>query len=505
MTNFTTEQQAFIKEVSTGDQGIDLTAVAGSGKTTTMIEAASKLAEDKPFTKVAAVAFNKKIADELSVRMDAGVTCKTMNAIGHGAWGRRLQGKSLNLNTKKFWDALANTEGKDYRLEEEIEDLPKLVSLAKMNCFLPSEGPEASYGANPSKEDWETIIDHFDLCIEDESINYAINMANENLVEQIDMGFAGEIDFNDQLYMSVCFGGIFPKFDRVMIDEAQDISGIQRKMLSEMLSKNGLLHAIGDPNQAIYGFRGAAHDSMDLLKDEFDTDTMHLTYSFRCGSKIIEIAKRYVPQIKPGPDAHTGSVNYISKDFSLTSMKPGDVVVCRNTRPLVSLAFKMIRRDIPCYVLGRDIGSNLIGLIRQVKAHDLDSLLENMNDWRRDKIAKYRRLGKDEMIEAVNDRAETLIAIVEDLEPGEDLTALREKIKQMFSDMRADTNKLIILCTIHKAKGLEWDHVYFLDSDLLPSRYARQKWQLQQEDNLFYVAVTRAINELTFINSKGIK
>jgi superfamily I DNA/RNA helicase len=60
-------------------------------------------------------------------------------------------------------------------------------------------------------------------------------------------------------------------------------------------------------------------------------------------------------------------------------------------------------------------------------------------------------------------------------------------------------NGCLTLCTVHKAKGLEWNRVYILDEFLMPSKYARQAWQQQQETNLQYVAVTRAKQELKFI------
>jgi len=68
-------------------------------------------------------------------------------------------------------------------------------------------------------------------------------------------------------------------------------------------------------------------------------------------------------------------------------------------------------------------------------------------------------------------------------------------IKGIFSD----EVKGIILSTIHKAKGLENDRIFFLAPELIPSKYATQPWQYEQEQNLFYVAVTRAKHELIYV------
>ena len=57
-----------------------------------------------------------------------------------------------------------------------------------------------------------------------------------------------------------------------------------------------------------------------------------------------------------------------------------------------------------------------------------------------------------------------------------------------------------MLCTIHKSKGLEADVVYILNENLIPSKFAKSAEQLKQENNLKYVARTRAKNELYFLN-----
>jgi superfamily I DNA/RNA helicase len=56
-----------------------------------------------------------------------------------------------------------------------------------------------------------------------------------------------------------------------------------------------------------------------------------------------------------------------------------------------------------------------------------------------------------------------------------------------------------MLSTIHKAKGLENDRIFFLCPELIPSKYATQPWQYEQEANLKYVAITRAKQELIYV------
>jgi ATP-dependent exoDNAse (exonuclease V) beta subunit len=78
--------------------------------------------------------------------------------------------------------------------------------------------------------------------------------------------------------------------------------------------------------------------------------------------------------------------------------------------------------------------------------------------------------------------------------------ALIEYIEQIFSDGESAIN----LCTIHRAKGLEADRVWIIDPKSLPHIWKGQKaWQKEQEDNLLYVALTRAKKQLFIVGHAG--
>jgi DNA helicase II / ATP-dependent DNA helicase PcrA len=84
------------------------------------------------------------------------------------------------------------------------------------------------------------------------------------------------------------------------------------------------------------------------------------------------------------------------------------------------------------------------------------------------------------------------------LSEGKDtVEALVETINSMFEDKVSDKGNLIVLSSVHKSKGLEWSKVYILGREqFMPSPFARQDWQVEQENNLIYVAITRAKSEL---------
>jgi len=94
--------------------------------------------------------------------------------------------------------------------------------------------------------------------------------------------------------------------------------------------------------------------------------------------------------------------------------------------------------------------------------------------------------------EALADGVETVLKFSEGADSLQDLLA---RIDRAFSDGEGG----LVLSTIHKAKGIEWDRVFLWRWDLLPSQWARLEWQQRQERNCQYVGVTRARRELYFV------
>ena len=74
-----------------------------------------------------------------------------------------------------------------------------------------------------------------------------------------------------------------------------------------------------------------------------------------------------------------------------------------------------------------------------------------------------------------------------------------KELRSLISNIFSDEVKGILLSTIHKAKGLENDKIFFLAPELIPSKYATQPWQYEQEQNLFYVCITRAKTSLVYV------
>jgi len=262
---------------------------------------------------------------------------------------------------------------------------------------------------------------------------------------------------------------------------------------------------IGDDRQAIYGFTGAENDSMNIIKETFNAQELSLPVCYRCDKSIIEKAQEIVSDIQYREDASEGIIRTETYDKFLEnatdySLTKNDGIICRNNAPLVALAFGLIRKGIGCRIEGKDIGRNLITLCNKWKVKDLNTFTNRLIDFTNKEMSKPMNRAKLQLLE---DKLDTMIILIERCQSlgKHDMDSLKNLIMSMFSD--SDDPKVpnvVVLSSIHKAKGLEWKRCFVLgNSQFIPSRFATQAWQQVQEENLKYIAITRAMEELVNI------
>lgn len=175
-----------------------------------------------------------------------------------------------------------------------------------------------------------------------------------------------------------------------------------------------------------------------------------------------------------------------------------DAVLCRNTKPLVEIAYSLIRHSIACHVEGREIGAGLLKLCDKWRVRSADALRNRLETWLETQVTKLTAKGQEAAAGALTDRVETLYVLLDGCATVDDL---RLKIQNLFQDTPdGQRPRNLTLSTIHKAKGREWNRVYWYGSERYqPSPWARRAWELTQEDNLCYVAATRAKQELVMV------
>ena len=256
---------------------------------------------------------------------------------------------------------------------------------------------------------------------------------------------------------------------------------------------------VGDRNQAIMGFTGAMNDSMDTIKRDFRCASLPLTVTRRCSKAVVRLAQTIVPTYTAHEDNIEGTVTSMSEDeFFALNLRPGlDTILCRNTAPLVRFAYKLIARGIAAKVEGRDIGSGLVKFVKRFrKAKTILQLTDAIDAYVSDQTAKLSKDKNYAELDRINEQVETVQAIMATLPDHASVAQLIADIEVLFVDAPdGNVPNTVLLMTAHKSKGLEWERVFGLGNErYFPSPFAKQDWQLKQEDNLLYVLWTRAID-----------
>ena len=322
------------------------------------------------------------------------------------------------------------------------------------------------------------------------------------LLINLGASYLGKADFSDMVFLPNHLNLQTQKYDIVFIDECQDLNACQRELMKKAIKpETGRFIAVGDLAQAIYGFAGSDSDSFQKLIDIPNTITLPLSVCYRCGSDIIEYVKKLMPTIEASPSAKKGLIDF---DFSYKNIVKGDMVICRNTMPLVSLCMKYLKQGTKAYVMGTDISASLITMIESCRRKTEDFNCENIfariyneknklvaNIMNKEKCTE-NEAQENQIVISFMDKINTLEIISNGCLTGDDII---EKLKVIFSD----NSDGICLSTIHKSKGLEADRVFIIHEDLMPSKHAKKDWEKAQEKNLMYVAYTRAKSVLGFV------
>ena len=475
-------QQKAIFEAFRSAQGhVLVRARAGTGKTTTILEALQYAPENK----ILLAAFNKQIADELQTRVsDARVTAKTLHALGMGYIRAQVDSVRVDANNRA-WDLVKECAG----------DAPQAIKIALKN--LHTKVRELNPWAETTQE-VERIAIAYDLVPDeaelrgrwDEKTYYeTVLTILEHAADDVEV-----IDFADMIFLPLRRGWAWPVADLVVVDEAQDMTGPQLEIALRACRKDGRIVIVGDDRQAIYGFRGASSNGLDKLKERLEAVELGLTTTYRCGKSIVEVAKVLVPDFQAAPTAPEGLVR-TAPLASWMQAQPGDFVLSRANAPLMGVALGLIRQGKRARIRDRDIGKGLIELVSKLKIsrlEDLDGALERWSGREIGRLNKKDQAVARTRIAQIMDNVDTLNTLAKTVAS---VAELQRKLETLFSDEGASES--VVMCsTIHRAKGLEASRVWVLEDTL--------KGGNLEEENLRYVAVTRAKDELVLVTKNYV-
>ena len=520
MTDFhpNPQQLAIAEWIRTGTGNAIIGAVAGSGKTSTLVRVVAPLVTDAVFC-----AFNRHIADELAERLrGTDVRVQTIHSLGMA--GVRKRHRNTRVEAGKYRsqiDRIVRMVREDAGLYEWIREYssgdPKRSAVYGLQDSLGAceDTPVRAYERLASlcrttltdprdREALRALDAKFSLDIE----AGLWPIVDATIVPLLRWGIitaATEIDFDDMVWLPNYAEGMTPdRYGWVMVDECQDLNAAQRGVVGLALRPGGRLLAVGDARQAVYGFSGADSDSFERIRTTFDAEVFPLSVCYRCPSSHLDMAREIVPQIEARPGAPVGDVGALAWEDVTGWVKPGDLVICRVTAPLIGLCYSLILSGVRATVRGRDIGVGLKSIIRQVskrKRFAWPGFGDAVDAWWSRERAKLRAKGvsgDDDAMVRLNDRAESLLVIYRHAVARgvSSVDGLMAEIDRLFSD--DGDGSLVVLSTVHRAKGLEADRVMIVDEHLMPHPCAKVPWQVEQEWNLRYVALTRAKAELRF-------
>ena len=468
--NFSPEQEAIFDWFKTGTGNLVIKARAGVGKTFTLTNAFQHAPEPRILYGV----FNKRNQVEAEGKIkDHRVDVKTWHAVGYaairGAW------RGVRPDAEVEADRLDQIENlAPWPIERGL--VLKLVGFAK-NTFI-----------NPTRDDMEELCAERD--IEFEAID-GIALAMKCLEAAKVRDPLGRISFDDMVWLPVALNLVRPIYDFVAGDEAQDLSVPQLAMISRIAK--GRIVVVGDDRQMIYSFRGCHPDGIAMMKSTLRAQELKLTTTFRCPHSVVSLAQEIVPDFNAHESNKQGEVLHVQ---DCDEAKPGDAILSRLNAPLMPLALSLLRRGVPARIEGRDIGRQLIGMVRSQKAKSVPHFFEKVSGWFEKQV---KRIGKskdaDKKLSQSRDIRETLEAVAEGCK---NVSEIEARITSLFHDSSEGLTPAVVLSSVHKAKGLEWKRVF-----LLTETFRRGKGI--EEENIYYVAITRSMESLFLVNPKADK
>ena len=485
-------QKAVFDFVRNSNDSAVINAVAGSGKSTTIVEA-SKIAIEKG--SVLFLAFNRSIASELATKMEGtGVECKTLHSHGFRAIQKKLQYK-VRVDDRK-WEryiqdkSVVILENMDFDSEAEkgsyIRECVQLLNLARINLIRYDQTGQMI----PLRE----LAEHHNIDLDD----LQFQIVNDTL--SLCYNLTDVVDFTDMitLPLKTSLQKYLPKYDTVFVDEAQDLSKAQRELMLASLKPGGRFIAVGDKMQCINGFAGSDVESFNNLI-EIAGHEFPLSVCYRCGKNIITEAQSIVPYIEAFEGQIEGSVQRVT---DLKKVQQGDMMICRKSAPLISVCLHLIANGLSAQVKGTDIAEGLKAMVNRTKSKKVDTMLEKLQK-ELDKVTKKLkkqgfkgRLEDQPLYISVQDKIACIVAVSENCTK---VSEVIERLNTLFTDTR--NGNAITLSTVHKAKGLESDNVFILLPGYLPFlRKDQQPWEVEQEMNLKYVAITRAKKNLYYVD-----
>lgn len=462
----TQEQEDIIKTAIEVDK-LKIDAAAGASKTTTLTLVANAIPKPSLY-----IAFNKAIAEEASSKFPSHVECRTTHSLAFSSFGRKIAHK------------LSRPSGKYVNVAQTSKEIAKYYNIKPEPCFAdPKKEIKAIQIALLVKETVNRFETSSDQKVNKDNISYrqlskvVKDKSQRKEISSIVLRYAKKLwsdrsnKFSDVLATHNTYLKMYQlsnpelPYSVIYLDEAQDSSDVVLDIF--LKQKNAKLIAVGDTYQAIYGWNGAVNAMSKL-----NFPRKCLSKSFRFGQPVADVAKKI---IRGGIDIK--GFEKVESEVGIVDKEQPYTKIFRTNSGLLEDAVNLIS-------LGKDISIEIDvkGFIRFLECSL--ALFENRkSDIKNETVLLFDSWKDFSDYKEEDAEVKRVVSIVESGNTQHYIDCLSKISKKKSAD--------IILTTCHKSKGREWDNVILAD-DFIPIRPNYP----QEETNLLYVAVTRAMKVL---------
>ncbi|MFT3799502.1 ATP-dependent helicase [Microbacterium sp.] len=341
-----------------------------------------------------------------------------------------------------------------------------------------------------------------------------------------------QLDFEDVLL--ACAGmleseprvaaAVHEQYRHLTVDEFQDVSPVQHRLLELWLGDRRDLCVVGDASQTIYSFAGAdPRYLLEFANRHDDARIVRLERNYRSDPAVLDVANALMrgrpgalvlssprPPRSPVPRASAygddaaeaaGVAAAIAAQLK-SGIEPRDIAILyRANAQSAPLLSALAARGIAATVLGGRRFFDLPEVRQAVMALRGASVAKVETTFLAAVRDVLRSLGLTDdpppaggaLRDAWEARA-ALLRMAEEAPEGTTLRAFTDQLLARGKDQHEPALRTVTLATLHAAKGLEWDHVHIvgLSEGLLPISYATGLEQVDEERRLAYVGITRA-------------
>ncbi|WUF72133.1 ATP-dependent DNA helicase UvrD2 [Streptomyces nojiriensis] len=528
------------REVATTLRGpVCVLAGAGTGKTraiTHRIAYGVRSGQLMPAS-VLAVTFTNRAAGEMRGRLRTlgagGVQARTFHSAAlrqlQYFWPKAVGGEVPRLLERKIQFVAEAGARCRIRLDRnELRDVTGEIEWAKVTQTVPADYPVAALkSGREAPRDLAEIAQIY------------------GTYEQLKRD-RGMIDFEDVLLLTVGIlqdrhdiaEQIRTQYQHFVVDEYQDVSPLQQRLLDLWLGERDSLCVVGDASQTIYSFTGATPDHLLNFRTRYPQATVvKLVRDYRSTPQVVHLANGLLNQAKgraaehrlelvsqreTGPDpvyaeyadepAEAEGVARRIRDLIAAGVPAGEIAVLYRINAQ-SEVYEQALADagVPYQLRGaerfferQEVQKAILALRGAARSGGNDPLLDDVVELGSQVRAVLSSTGWSTEPPAgsgaVRDQWESLAALVRLAEdfararPGATLADLTIELEERKAAQHAPTVQGVTLASLHAAKGLEWDAVFLvgLTDGMMPITYAKTDEQVEEERRLLYVGVTRA-------------